>query len=529
MRGRDSKSGKDSKDAKDTKESNVNKEILLVVDAVANEKGVSKEVIFGALEIALASAAKKRYPGDPDVRVAINRRSGVYETFRRWQVVADGAPLEIPDRQMPLTAARQFRADVPVGDYVDAPLENADFGGRIAAQTARQVIVQKVRDAERAQIVDAFLHRKGELISGVVKRLERDKDRRTERSDVIMDVGGNVEAKIAGEDLIPRESFRIGERVRGYLKDVRTENRGPQLFVSRTAPEFLIALFTLEVPDINQGLIEITAAARDPRARAKIAVKSKDARIDPIGACVGMRGARVQSVTTELSGERIDIVQWDDDSVRFVMNAMSPAEVESIIVDEDTHSMDIIVCDEKQLAQAIGKGGQNVHLAGRLTGWTLNVMTRTQAQDRRGHEDQTLQQMFMIQLGVDEEIAAILVREGFAGLDEVAYVPVQEMLEIAEFDQEIVDELRIRARDVLLTRAIAAEEHVGNPQPDEDLLRMDGMDEALAFTLAGHGITTMDGLAELSVDDLNEIAGLDDKRAAQLIMKAREPWFLSGR
>ena len=431
MRGRDSKSGKDSKDAKDTKESNVNKEILLVVDAVANEKGVSKEVIFGALEIALASAAKKRYPGDPDVRVAINRRSGVYETFRRWQVVADGAPLEIPDRQMPLTAARQFRADVPVGDYVDAPLENADFGGRIAAQTARQVIVQKVRDAERAQIVDAFLHRKGELISGVVKRLERDKDRRTERSDVIMDVGGNVEAKIAGEDLIPRESFRIGERVRGYLKDVRTENRGPQLFVSRTAPEFLIALFTLEVPEINQGLIEIKAAARDPGARAKIAVKSKDARIDPIGACVGMRGARVQSVTTELSGERIDIVQWDDDSVRFVMNAMSPAEVESIIVDEDTHSMDIIVCDEKQLAQAIGKGGQNVHLAGRLTGWTLNVMTRTQAQDRRGHEDQTLQQMFMIQLGVDEEIAAILVREGFAGLDEVAYVPVQEMLEIA--------------------------------------------------------------------------------------------------
>ena len=520
---------KDSKDSKDSKEANVNKEILLVVDAVANEKGVSKEIIFGALEIALASAAKKRYSGDPDVQVTINRRSGVYETFRRWQVVADGVPQDTPDRQMELTSARQIRLEVQVGDVVDKPLENADFGGRIAAQTARQVIVQKVRDAERAQIVDAFLHRKGELLSGVVKRLERDKERRMERSDVIMDVGGNVEAKIAGEDLIPRESFRIGERVRGHLKDVRTESRGPQLFVSRTDPEFLIALFTLEVPEINQGLIEIKAVARDPGSRAKVAVKSKDARIDPISACVGMRGARVQSVTNELSGERVDVVRWDDDSVRFVMNAMSPAEVESIIVEEDSHSMDIIVCDEKQLAQAIGKGGQNVHLASRLTDWTLNVMTKAQAQDRRGQEDQTLQQMFMEQLGVDDEIAAILVREGFAGLDEVAYVPVHEMLEIAEFDQEIVDELRGRARDVLLTRAIAAEEQLGNAQPAEDLLGMEGMDEALAFLLAGRGITTMEDLAELSVDDLNEIAGLDEKRAAQLIMKAREPWFSNGR
>ena len=506
--------GKESKDG--------NKEILLVVDAVSNEKGVNKEIIFGALEVALASAAKKRYTGDPDLRVTINRRTGGYETFRRWLVVADAAHIENPDRQMALDQARALQADIQLGAQVEIPQENADFGGRIAAQTAKQVIVQRVRDAERAQIVDAYLHRKGELIGGIVRRLERgNRQERQERADVILDVGGNVEARIPGDELIPRESFRIGERVRGYLKDVRAESRGPQLFVSRIAPEFLIALFTLEVPEINQGIIEIKGAARDPGSRAKIAVKSKDARIDPIGACVGMRGARVQSVTNELAGERVDIVQWHDDPVRFVMNAMSPAEVESIIVDEDAHGMDIIVADEKQLAQAIGKGGQNVHLASRLTGWNLNVMTRTQAQTRRGQEDEGLQRMFMDQLGVDEEIAAILVREGFAGLEEVAYVPAHEMLEIPEFDTEIVEELRGRARDVLLTRAIAAEERL----PSEALLRMEGMDETLAFTLASNGIITVDDLAELAVDDLNEIAGLDDARAAKLIMTARAPWF----
>ncbi|MEI2743104.1 MAG: transcription termination factor NusA [Candidatus Competibacter sp.] len=519
MRVKDSKDSKDTKDTKDTKDSKEgNKEILLVVDAVSNEKGVGKEVIFGALEVALASAAKKRYEGDPDVVVAINRRTGHYETFRRWQIVADGAPFENADREMAQAEARKLQADAQVGGYVQIPLENADFGGRIAAQTAKQVIVQKVRDAERAQIVEAYLHRKGDLIGGVVKRLER--------GDVIIDVGGNVEAKIAREDLNPRESFRNGERVRGYLKDVRIESRGPQLFISRVAPEFLIALFTLEVPEINQGIIEIKGAARDPGSRAKIAVKSKDARIDPIGACVGMRGARVQSVTNELSGERIDIVQWDDDPIRFVMNAMAPAEVESIIVDEDTHSMDIIVSEEKQLAQAIGKGGQNVQLASRLTGWTLNVMTKLQSQAKRGQEDETLRRMFVEQLGVDDEIAEILVREGFAGLDEVAYVPAHEMLEISEFDEEIVEELRGRARDVLLTRAIAAEEQFSSTPPAEDLLRMEGMDEALAFLLASRGVATMDELAELSVDDLNDIAGLDDERAAKLIMTARAPWFL---
>ena len=505
--------------SKESKEGN--KEILLVVDAVSNEKGVNKEVIFGALEVALASAAKKRYTGDPDLRVTINRRTGGYETFRRWLVVADVAQIENLDRQMTLDQARQLQPDAQVGALVEIPQENADFGGRIAAQTAKQVIVQRVRDAERAQIVDAYLHRKGELIGGIVRRLERNRQERQDRADVILDVGGNVEAKIPGEELIPRESFRIGERVRGYLKDVRAESRGPQLFVSRVAPEFLIALFTLEVPEINQGIIEIKGAARDPGSRAKIAVKSKDARIDPIGACVGMRGARVQSVTNELAGERVDIVQWHDDPVRFVMNAMSPAEVESIIVDEDAHGMDIIVADEKQLAQAIGKGGQNVHLASRLTSWNLKVKTRTEAQAERGREDADLQRLFMEQLNVDDETAAILAREGFASLEEVAYVPAHEMLEIPEFDAEIVEELRGRARDVLLTRAIAAEERL----PSEDLLRMEGMDEALAYTLASNGIVTVDDLAELSVDDLNEIAGLDDERAAKLIMTARAPWF----
>jgi len=503
MRGKDSKEG--------------NKEILLVVDAVSNEKGVSKEIIFSALEMALASAAKKRYEGDPDVGVVINRRTGSYETFRRWLVVADPAQIENPDRQMTLGDACRIQPDAKVGDYVETLQENADFGGRIAAQTAKQVIVQKVRDAERAQIVDAYLHRKGDLISGTVKRLER--------GEVIMDVGGNVEAKIAREDLIPRELFRIGERVRGYLKDVRAESRGPQLFVSRVAPEFLIALFTLEVPEINQGIIEIKGAARDPGSRAKIAVKSKDTRIDPIGACVGMRGARVGSVTNELSGERVDIVQWDDDPVRFVMNAMSPAEVDSIVIDEETHSMDIIVVDDKQLSQAIGKGGQNVQLASRLTGWTLNVMTKAQAQLKRGQEDEVLSRMFTEQMEVDAEIAAILVREGFASLEEIAYVPAHEMLEIPEFDEELVEALRQRARDVLLTRAIAAEERLGGATPTEELLGMDGMDEQLAFTLADRGIVTMDDLAELSVDDLTEITGLDEKRAAQLIMTARAPWF----
>jgi N utilization substance protein A len=494
----------------------MSKEILLVVDAVSNEKGVNKEVIFEAIEAALASAAKKRYDEDAEVRVKIDRRSGDYNTFRCWQVVEDDAVPAAPARQMSLTQAQALQPTVEVGGYVETPLENVPFG-RIAAQTAKQVIVQKVREAERAQIVEAFIPRKGELLSGVVKRIER--------GNVYLDVGGNVEALIAREDMIPREQVRVGDRIRGYLKDVRPEPRGPQLFVSRVAPEFLLALFTLEVPEVGRGLIELKGAARDPGSRAKIAVRSRDPRIDPVGACVGMHGSRVQSISRELADERIDIVLWDENLVQFVINAMSPAEVVSIVMDEDSHSMDIAVAEDK-LAQAIGRGGQNVHLASALTGWELNVLTEAQAQAKSGREYETLKQLFMEQLDVDAEIAAILVREGFSSLEEVAYVPVQEILEVQEFDEEVVEELRRRARDALLTRAIAAEEKMGSARPAEDLLQLEGMDEELAYLLAGKGIATREALAELAVDDLTEMVGLNEERAARLIMTARAPWFL---
>ena len=493
----------------------MSKEILLVADAVSNEKGVSKDVIFEAIEAALASAAKKRYEDDRDVRVAIDRRTGNYATYRRWLVVASEDAIEQPDQQITLEAAHKSDPELQVGDYLETPIDNEAFG-RIAAQTAKQVIVQKVREAERIQVVNAFIHRKGELISGVVKRIER--------GNVFLDLGGNVEALIGRDDMIPREPIRPGERVRGYLKDVRYEPRGPQLFISRTAPELLIALFRLEVPEVGQGIIEIKGAARDPGSRAKIAVKSNDTRIDPVGACVGMRGSRVQSVSNELAGERVDIVLWDDNPAQYVINAMSPAEVVSIIVDEDSHAMDIAVAEDK-LSQAIGRGGQNIRLASELSGWELNVMTEAQAMARMGQETQALREMFMERLNVDEEVAEILVREGFASLEEVAYVPAQEMLEIEEFDEQIVEVLRGTARDALLAQAIAAEESIGNAEPASDLLAMEGMDEDLAFQLAGHGICTMEDLAELSVDDLTEMSSVNEERAAQLIMTARAPWF----
>jgi len=493
----------------------MSKEILLVADAVSNEKGVSKDVIFEAIEAALASAAKKRYEDDRDVRVAIDRRTGNYATYRRWLVVASEDAIEQPDQQITLEAAHKSDPELQVGDYLETPIDNEAFG-RIAAQTAKQVIVQKVREAERIQVVNAFIHRKGELISGVVKRIER--------GNVFLDLGGNVEALIGRDDMIPREPIRPGERVRGYLKDVRYEPRGPQLFISRTAPELLIALFRLEVPEVGQGIIEIKGAARDPGSRAKIAVKSNDTRIDPVGACVGMRGSRVQSVSNELAGERVDIVLWDDNPAQYVINAMSPAEVVSIIVDEDSHAMDIAVAEDK-LSQAIGRGGQNIRLASELSGWELNVMTEAQAMARMGQETQALREMFMERLNVDEEVAEILVREGFASLEEVAYVPAQEMLEIEEFDEQIVEVLRGTARDALLAQAIAAEESIGNAEPASDLLAMEGMDEDLAFQLAGHGICTMEDLAELSVDDLTEMSSVNEERAAHLIMTARAPWF----
>lgn len=491
----------------------MSKEILLVVEAVSNEKNVDKDIIFDALEAALATATKKRYEGDIEARVSIDRDTGDYATFRRWQVIADEEPLEFPEHQLYYHEAIQKIPQIEIGGYIEEPLESVAFG-RIAAQTAKQVIVQKVREAERAQVVDAYKDRIGELVTGVVKRVER--------GNIILDLGGNAEALISREDMIPRENVRNGDRLRGYLRDVRPETRGPQLFVSRTAPELLIALFKLEVPEAGEGLIEIVSAARDPGSRAKIAVKTNDPRIDPIGACVGMRGSRVQAVSNELSGERIDIILWDDNPAQFVINAMSPAEVKSIVVDEDSHSMDIAVAEDN-LSQAIGRGGQNVRLASQLTGWELNVMSESQAEAKSESETESLKTGFMEQLDVDEEVANILVQEGFSSVEEIAYVPVQELVAIEEFDEEIVEELRRRARDVLLTRAIAKEET--QAEPAQDLLEMKGMDRALAYRLAEHGVITREDLAEKAVDELLEVEDMDEQRASELIMTAREPWF----
>ncbi len=493
----------------------MSKEILLVVEAVSNEKGVDKGIIFGAIEAALATATKKRYEDEVDVRVTINRDTGNNETFRRWLVLEDEEAFESPDYQIMLADARVKNPKVNAGDYIEEPLESVEFG-RISAQTAKQVIVQKVREAERMQVVDAYKGRIGELVMGIVKR--------NDRGSVILDLGGNVEALIAREDMIPRESLRTGDRVRGYLRDVRSEPRGPQLFISRTAPELLIELFKLEVPEAGEGLIEIRAAARDPGVRAKIAVKSNDQRIDPVGACVGMRGSRVQAVSNELGGERVDIILYDDNVAQFVINAMSPAEVVSIVVDEESHTMDVAVSEEN-LSQAIGRGGQNVRLASQLTGWELNVMTETDAEKKSEQESVAVLNLFKEQLDVDEEVASILVQEGFSSIEEVAYVPVQEMLQIEEFDEEMVEELRNRARDVLLTKAIAGEEKHAHKQPAKDLLEMEGMDESLAYALAAKGVITMEDLAEQSLDELGDVAGLSEERASQLIMTARAPWF----
>jgi N utilization substance protein A len=493
----------------------MNKEILLVVDAVSNEKGVDKTVIFEALEAALASATRKKHGGEIDARVSINRQTGEYETFRRWLVRGDEEVLESPDRELRLMDAVDIKPEIVVGEFIEEPMESVAFG-RIAAQTAKQVIVQKVREAERAQVVEAYQGRVGELVTGIIKRVER--------GNVYIDLGNNAEAFIPREDMIPREAARTGDRIRGYLKEVRAEARGPQLFVTRTAPAFLIELFKLEVPEVGQALIEIKGAARDPGSRAKVAVKSNDSRIDPVGACVGMRGSRVQAVSNELSGERVDIVPWDDNPAQFVINAMSPAEVQSITMDEESKSMDIAVAEDN-LSKAIGRGGQNVRLASQLSGWELNVMSEAQATQKTEAEAQTLQKLFMEQLDVDADVAAILVQEGFSSIEEIAYVPTAELMSIEEFDEGIVEELRGRARDVLLTQAIASEEQVGDAEPAEDLLSMQGMDKALAYKLANHGIVTMENLAEQSVDELKEIEGLDEAKAAELIMTARAPWF----
>ena len=493
----------------------MNKEILYVVDAVSNEKGVDKEIIFEAIEAALATATRKKHGMDIDVRVQIDRKSGDYDTFRRWEVVEAGedGTLESPLRQITLEAAQIDDPDIQLEDFIEEQIESVEFG-RIAAQTAKQVIVQKVREAERARVVDAYKDKVGELVMGTVKRVER--------GNVYLDLGDNVEAIIPREDVIPREAIRPGDRLRGYLKEVRAENRGPQLFVSRTAPEFLIELFKLEVPEVGQDLIEIVSGARDPGSRAKIAVRSNDPRLDPVGACVGMRGSRVQSVSNELAGERVDIILHDDNPAQFVINAMSPAEVVSIVVDEDSQMMDVAVDDDK-LSQAIGRGGQNIRMASQLTGWELNVMTTSDMEAKSESETKELVQMFMDQLDVDEEVAAILVAEGFSSIEEVAYVPEAELNEIDEFDEDIVAELRGRARDALLTRAISQEEQVAEPQ--QDLLEMEGMDKDLAYKLAEKGVCSMEDLAEQSVDDLMDVEDMTEERASQLIMTARAPWF----
>jgi transcription termination/antitermination protein NusA len=492
----------------------MNKEILTVVEVVSNEKGVSKDIIFEALEAALMSATQRRFHEDVDIRVNINRHTGDYEASRRWEVIDDTLP-EFPERQLPLSEARKIRADINPGQFIEQPIEAAAFG-RIAAQTARQVIVQKVREAERAQIVEAYQSRKGQLVAGIVKRLER--------GTVTLELSGNVEGLILREEMIPREAVRMGDRLRGYLSDVRAEKRGPQLFVSRTATEFLIELFKIEVPEIGEGLIEILGAARDPGLRAKIAVRSKDPRIDPVGACVGMRGSRVQAVSNELAGERVDIIPWNENPAQFVINAMAPAEVVSILVDEDAHSMDVAVVED-QLSQAIGRNGQNVRLASQLTGWELNVMSESAAAKKSQTEAQSTQKLFMEYLDVDEEIAAILVQEGFSTIEEVAYVPEKELLAIEEFDEALVNELRQRAKDLLLTRAIAAEEQRNDAKPAEDLLTLEGMDEELAYNLAGRGILTVEDLAEQSIDELIGFGEITEERAGQLIMAARAPWF----
>src|SRR5712672_2367929 len=486
----------------------------MVVDAVSNEKGVDKEVIFEALEAALASATRKKHGEEWDVRVSIDRKSGDYETFRRWKIFADDSKeLEVPERELRLDDGRDIDPSVEIGGYAEQPMESAAFG-RIAAQQAKQVIVQKVREAERAQVVEQYKDRVGTLVSGVVKRIDR--------NGIYVDLGSNAEGFVPRTDMIVREQLKPQDRVKAFLKEVRAEPRGPQLFLSRTAPEFLIEFFKLEVPEVGQGLIKILAAARDPGIRAKIAVKSNDPRVDPVGACVGMRGSRVQAVSNEIAGERVDIIPFDDNNAQFVINAMAPAEVTSIVVDEDSHSMDIAVSEDK-LSQAIGRGGQNIRLASELTGWELNVMSESQAEAKSETESLALRETFMKQLDVDADVASILVQEGFSTIEEIAYVPASELNGIEEFDEEIVKELRTRARDVLLTQAIASEESMDGAEPAADLLELTG--EALGKILARKGVKTREDLADLAVDELVEMGSFDEKKAAELIMDARKHWF----
>jgi transcription termination/antitermination protein NusA len=496
----------------------MNKEILLVVEAVSNEKGVDREVIFQAIEAALETATKKKADEEIDVKVEINRKTGDYSTSRRFRVIEEEEEDEEEDgglATITLSQAKQHNPAIKVGEYVLEPMESVEFG-RIAAQKAKQVIIQKVLEAERAQIVNAYKEKIGQLINGTVKKVTRD--------FIVLDMGNNAEALLLRAEMISHEAVRVGDRVRSYLYDIHTDGgKSPQILVSRTRPEMLTELFKIEVPEIGEELIEIKAAARDPGSRAKIAVKTNDGRIDPIGACVGMRGSRVQAVSGELGGERIDIVLWDDNPAQLVINAMAPAEVASIVVDEDSHTMDIAVKAD-QLSQAIGRHGQNVRLASELTGWTLNVMTEEEAHTKSAAEGEKVLVLFQEKLAVDEGVAEVLANEGFSSLEEIAYVPVQELLEIDGFDQTLVNALRERAKAALLTQAIA-EEQALEVEPAQDLLEMEGMDKHTAYILASHGIVTRENLAEQSVDDLLETGEIDEQIAAKLIMTARKIWF----
>ncbi|MES2406257.1 MAG: transcription termination factor NusA [Pseudomonadota bacterium] len=489
----------------------MSREILLLVDALAREKNVSKEIVFSALEMALASATKKRFQEDVETRVSIDRETGNYDSFRVWEVVADDM-IEFPDRQISLSEAQQQQPDIQLENFIEEMLEPIEFG-RIGAQAAKQVILQKIRDAEREQILNDFLLRKEYLVTGTIKRMER--------GSAIIE-SGRIEGLLPRDQMIPKENLRVGDRVRAFLLRVERGGRGPQLILSRTAPEFIAKLFELEVPEIEEGLLEVKGAARDPGARAKIAVKSNDPRIDPIGTCVGMRGSRVQAVTGELAGERVDIILWSPEAAQFVINALAPAEVSSIVVDEDKHSMDVVL-EEEQLAQAIGRSGQNVRLASELTGWELNIMTVEEAQQKNENEATSIRALFIDKLDVDEEIADVLVQEGFSSVEEVAYVPINEMLEIEGFDEDLVNELRARARNALLTEAIVSEEKVEHVA--EDMMSLEGMDNEILHALAAKGIITSEDLAELGVDELVDMVDMDTERASKLIMAARAPWF----
>lgn len=496
----------------------MNKEILAVVEAVSNEKSLPREKIFEALESALATATKKKYEQEIDVRVEIDRKSGDFDTFRRWVIVEE---VTQPTKEITLEAARFEDESLNVGDYVEDQIESVTFD-RITTQTAKQVIVQKVREAERALVVDQFRDQEGEIITGVVKKVNRDNISLEIKSEGLP---GNAEAVILREDMLPRENFRPGDRIRGVLYAVRPEARGAQLFVTRSKPEMLVELFRIEVPEIGEEVIEIKAAARDPGSRAKIAVKTNDKRIDPVGACVGMRGARVQAVSTELGGERIDIVLWDDNPAQFVINAMAPADVASIVVDEDKHTMDIAV-EAGNLAQAIGRNGQNVRLASQLSGWELNVMTVDDLQAKHQAEAHAAIDTFTKYLDIDEDFATVLVEEGFSTLEELAYVPMKELLEIDDLDEPTVEALRERAKNALTTLALAQEESLGDKKPADDLLNLEGLDRAIAFKLAARGVCTLEDLAEQGVDDLADIEGLTDEKAGELIMAARNIcWF----